>query len=641
MRIPRSINSHNCIEIYEGRRRYLNTVSQDIYFSYCGEEADIALRYEVTMEKSSNNGRRKADPAGSGKDTASPARSLFHGNILEEHLFPYPNVKAEEVETLQMVLSSIDKFMARKEKEFRSFDVEGEQSAEYLDGLRELGLFGLIIPEEYGGVGLSTTGYSRVIQQTSRYDRSTSLTIGAHSSIGMRGLLLFGSAEQKKRYLAKLASGENIAAFCLTESGSGSDAASIKTSAAKNSDGSWTLSGEKIWITNGGIADFFTVFARTGSEAGKLSAFIVERSWKGVSTGPKEDKMGIRASCTTTVTFDNVRVPAENLLGEEGRGFMVAMSILNNGRTGLGGGCVGAMKECIRLASKQAKERKQFGRPIADFTLIKEKIAKMTVNCFAAESVVYMVSHYIDSKMTDFSVEAAISKVFATEALWETAYEALQVAGGNGFMREFPYEMIVRDARINMIFEGTNEILRLYIALSGMKDAGASLKELQKSVNNIFNDPIKGFGVLSAYASKKLSELTPLGRDTLSVNSALLEDAAIYEQGTKDFARAVESVLRRYGSDIIGTQLITKRVADSATALFVGLCVLSRVNSMLNARDPESCTRERAISKIFARQCRRRVSRCLQGINENEDDTLKALSDAIVQEEKFPWDIFS
>jgi alkylation response protein AidB-like acyl-CoA dehydrogenase len=315
---------------------------------------------------------------------ASIAKGLFLGDIREGHIFPFPGLKAEERETVRMILESIDRFMAPKEKEFRQFDHEGVQPSEYIEELKALGLFSLIIPAEYDGLGLSNSAYSRVLQQTSRYDASTSLTIGAHSSIGLKALLLFGSDAQKTKYLPRLATGEMIAAFCLTESGSGSDAASIKTRATKNGDGSFTLNGEKIWITNGGTAEFFTVFAATDSDAGKITAFIVERSFSGVSSGPKEDKMGIRASCTTTVRFDDVRVPAECVLGEEGKGFKVAMAVLNNGRTGLGGGCVGAMKRLIELSIAQATARKQFGKSISEFQLIKEKIGSMAAICFAS-----------------------------------------------------------------------------------------------------------------------------------------------------------------------------------------------------------------------------------------------------------------
>ena len=233
----------------------------------------------------------------------SAAKQLFLGNILEENLFPYPQIRARDQEMLGAMTDAIDQFLGDKAAQFKQYDRDAEQPADFIQALRDMGLFGLIIPEEFGGLALSNGAYARVLGQTSSHDSSVSLTIGAHSSIGMKGLLLFGSDEQKRRYLPRLASGEMIAAFCLTESGAGSDAASIRTKASRNDDGSWTLSGEKIWITNGGLADLYTVFARTDTPEGKITAFVVEAAWPGVSHGPHEDKMGIRASSTTTVDF--------------------------------------------------------------------------------------------------------------------------------------------------------------------------------------------------------------------------------------------------------------------------------------------------------------------------------------------------
>src|SRR5271156_6840705 len=322
----------------------------------------------------------------------SVAKNLMAGRILEDALFPYPTLLSQDREVLGLMVDAIDQFLGPRHQDFKRWDREAAQPAEFIQGLRDLGLFGLIIPQEHGGLGLSNAGYARVLSQSSTHDSSVSLTIGAHSSIGMKGILLFGTAEQRARYLPKLASGEMIAAFCLTESGAGSDAASIRTKAEKGADGIWTLNGEKIWITNGGIADLYTVFARTPSDSGKISAFIVEAAWPGVSHRHHEDKMGLRSSSTTTVSFVDVRVPEANVLDAEGKGFKVAMAILNNGRTGLGGGAVGGMKSLIALASEQAQARKQFGQPIAEFGLVREKIAQMTLECFAAESVVWMVA---------------------------------------------------------------------------------------------------------------------------------------------------------------------------------------------------------------------------------------------------------
>jgi acyl-CoA dehydrogenase family member 9 len=570
----------------------------------------------------------------------SVALNLAAGRILEDQLFPYPRLRAKDQEVLRMMVDAIDQFLSPKHQDFKGWDREAQQPAEFIQGLRDLGLFGLIVPEEYGGLGLSNAGYARVLSQSSSHDSSVSLTIGAHSSIGMKGILLFGTAAQKARYLPKLASGEMIAAFCLTESGAGSDAASIRAQAVKNPNGSWTLNGEKIWITNGGIADLYTVFARTSSAAGKISAFVVEAAWRGVSHGPHEDKMGIRASSTTTVSFADVQVPAENVLDVEGKGFKVAMAILNNGRTGLGGGAVGGMKALLALAVNQAGTRKQFNRPIAEFGLVREKISQMTVDCFAAESVVWMVAHYIDSGVPDYSVEAAMSKVFASEALQRSAYEALQIAGGSGFMREYPYEQITRDCRILSIFEGTNEVLRLYIALSALKDLGKSLGEMKAAVDDIFNNPIKGFGVLTDYAERRLAQATGVGRDKIlaQLPQSLRAAAGIYERYTGEFAKAADFLLRKFGKSITDRQHALKRIADIAIDLFVGLCVLSRAATLAGTAG-EDGRQAVAIARVFAQQAKRRMANNIRRVERNEDEEMNTLAGFIMDKGSYPWDV--
>jgi len=570
----------------------------------------------------------------------SAAKQLFFGNILDEHLFPYPQIAERDREMLGAMTDAIDQFLKDKTADLKEYDRNAAQPEEFIQALRDMGLFGLIIPEEYGGLALSNGAYARVLGQTSSHDTSVSLTIGAHSSIGMKGLLLFGNDEQKQRYLPQLASGELIAAFCLTESGAGSDAAAIRTKAVRSDDGSWILNGEKIWITNGGIAGFYTVFAKTDTPEGKVTAFIVEAGWKGVEHGPHEDKMGIRASSTTTVSFTDVHVPAENVLGTAGKGFKVAMSILNSGRTGLGGGAVGGIKALIKMASAQAKDRKQFDKPIAEFGLVREKIAQMTVDCFAAESTVWMVAHMIDSGCTDYSVEAAISKVFASEAVQRASYEALQIAAGNGYMREFPYEQITRDTRILSIFEGTNEILRLYIALSGLKGVGTGLVELKMAVGDIFNDPIKGFGVLGDYTSRRMREATGYGTDKIkyTLEPALQKYAAIYEKYAVELSKASDQLLRQHGKAIADQQHAQKRIADITIDLFVGLCVLSRADSLLKQGHP-AAAQALDIAGLFSRQARRRMARNRRGFEHNEDAVTERLAASILERGSYAWDV--
>lgn len=570
----------------------------------------------------------------------SVAKNLFFGDILEENLFPFPQIRAKDRENLGAIVDAIDEFLGSKKKEIVDYDRKGEQPPEYIQALREMGLFGLIIGEEYGGLGLSNGAYARVLAQSSSHDSATSVTVGAHSSIGLKGLILFGTAAQKQQYLPKLASGEMIAAFCLTESGAGSDAASVKTHAKKQPDGSWLLNGEKIWISNGGIAGFYTVFARTEGEGGKMTAFIVEAAWPGVSHGHHEDKLGIRGSNTTTVAFNDVRLPAEALLGEEGKGFKVAMAILNNGRTGLGGGAVGGMKALIKLATQQAKDRKQFGKPIAEFGLVREKIAQMTIDCFVAESAVWMLAHYIDNDVEDYSIEAAMSKVFASEAIQRACYESLQIAAGNGFMKEFPYERYTRDSRILSIFEGTNEILRLYVALSGLKDVGASLSGLRNAVASIFNDPIKGFGVLSGYASRRARQTSGWGTDKIltQLSPDLQKAAKIYEKSVVELANASDALLKKYGKGVTDQQHQLKRLGDIAIDLYVGLCALSRAASLEKA-DKVNGAQAASIAYVFAKQARRRIARNVRGIGVNEDARIESVAGMIVDVGKYPWDV--
>jgi alkylation response protein AidB-like acyl-CoA dehydrogenase len=350
--------------------------------------------------------------------------------------------------------------------------------------------------------------------------------------------------------------------------------------------------------------------------------------------------MGIRASSTTTVAFSDVRIPAENVLGEVGKGFKTAMSILNNGRTGLGGGAVGGMKSLIKLSVRQAQERRQFGKDIAQYGLVREKIAQMTVDCFAAESTVWMVAYYIDEGCEDYSVEAAISKVFASEAMQRAAYEGLQIAGGNGFMREFRYEQIVRDARILPIFEGTNEILRLYIALSALKGVGASLSELRSAVNSVFNDPIKGFGVLGGYAERRFTQATGIGRDRIvsRLEPPLRPLAGTYERYANELARVADEALRTLGKAIADDQHLQKRIADLMIDLFVGLCVISRADALAKAR-PESAGEVFAIANMFTRQARRRMNRNIRGMASNEDRAVDTIAGVILERGAYPWDV--
>lgn len=570
-------------------------------------------------------------------------RSLCAGKIEQEVLFPFPAMDPAQKDTLSQVLGSIDSLLESRGEDFRRWDAAGELPSEVLQELREFGLFSLIIPEDHGGLGFGNMAYSRTLQQVARHDASIAVTIGAHSSIGMRGLKLFGTPAQQAKWYPKLATGEMIAAFCLTEPGAGSDAASVKTTAIDKGD-HWLLNGSKIWITNGGIADFFTVFAKTGEQEarGKLSAFIVTRDMPGVSIGTHEDKMGLRASSTTSVFFEDVKVPKENLLGPLHGGFKVAMNVLNSGRSGVGGGTVGGMKRLIELATRHANERKQFGQPIGSFGLIKQKIGTMVVDCYATEAAVTVVAALSDRGFEDYSIEAAIVKIFSSEALWRCADEALQTAGGTGYMRELPYERILRDCRVNRIWEGTNDVLRLYIALTGLNDVGQQLKDMAGSLKGIFDHPIKGFGLLYDYARRRANWATglPAEKSTLSRAHLLLRpQAEAFEDTTRNLAAMVDRLLRKHGKNIVGQQFATRRLADVMIDQFVLACVMSRVTAAIEQKGEAGARHELEIARVFAGQAQRRAAANFRLIDENDDDLIKSLAEHAYETGGYGWDV--
>ncbi|HXH76538.1 MAG TPA: acyl-CoA dehydrogenase family protein [Bacteriovoracaceae bacterium] len=580
------------------------------------------------------------------KELPSLVKSLFYGEVLEDLAFPFPHLSSDQIEMAKAMIDAVDKF-AQTSIDSAKFDREAKLPKDVLDGLAALGLCGLGVKEEYGGLGLDQTLYARVFSQVAGIDGSIATTLGAHQSIGYKALINDGNEEQKKRWLPKLASGEVFAAFCLTEPGSGSDAYSIKTKAVKNADGSYSITGNKLWITNGGLAGFYSVFAKTehddnGKKVEKITCFIVEKSMPGVSFGEKEDKMGIRASETRAVYFDNVQVPAANIIGEAGKGFKIAMNVLNTGRLSLGSGSVGGMKAILKLATAQANTRKQFGDYIANFGLIQEKLATMAANIYASESIVYMTTGKITQGMSEFSHESAICKVYCSEKLWDTIDKATQIAAGNAYMREYPYERIMRDCRINLIFEGTNEILRIFTALSGIKGPSDDLKDLGKvaDVSKAFQDPIKSVGILTDFAKKRLSKY--VGSRTLTkVHPRLETHGTRFVTLLKDFSIAVENTIIKFGKNIIGNELLQMRIANMSIELYVQLCVLSRTTAILNRADIPEKDKEYVMlmTELICRDSRNTFTRNYKRLNSTYDKLLPKISKAVSEREGFGFDI--
>ena len=554
-------------------------------------------------------------------------KSLYAGHVDEEILFPYPEVSPEERETVTTFIDSFRQFAAahidpaRIEREHRVGD-------DVVRGISELGVMGMSIPEEYGGYGFSASAYCRVMEEIGVADASLAIVVGAHQSIGCKGLMLFGTDEQKKKWLPKLASGELIAAFALTEPEAGSDAAAQKTTAVYDAARKeFLLNGTKQWISNGGFASFFTVFARDeGLEAAeahrKITAFVVTSDLPGLTRGKEENKLGLKGSSTCQVHFENLRVPEANVLGARGQGFKIAVEVLNTGRTSLAAGCVGGSKAMIRAAALHATQRKQFQKPIAQFEMIRQKFARMVVDTYALESMVYFTTGLIDSGVEDYSLEGACCKVFGTEIVWRNINDALQIAGGNGFMEEYPYEKALRDSRINMIFEGTNEILRMLIALSGARDVG----EYMKGVGEALKAPLTSFGILSSFAGTRIKRVVNPGR-LERVAPELAWEGEMLMKYSAALANAVETLLRKYGKRIVEKQYHQERLANSSIDLFAGFATVSRVTSEIRRKGADKAQEEIRLAKVFVREARHRVVGCLKEMDHDRDADLTAISE--------------
>jgi alkylation response protein AidB-like acyl-CoA dehydrogenase len=438
----------------------------------------------------------------------------------------------------------------------------------------ELGLLGVDAAEEFGGVGLDKAA-SLVVSRNMAGSASFGAAFGAQSNLAIVPILLFGTLEQKTRYLPKLISGESVGAYALSEAGSGSDALGASARATRMADGSFALSGEKMWITNGGFADVFIVFAKVDGE--HFSAFIVERGFAGVSTGSEEHKMGLHGSSTTPLVLQEARVPAGNVLGEIGKGHKVAFNVLNFGRFKLGAMCVGGAAEAIAESGRYAASRKQFGKSIATFGAIKHKIAEMSVRTYAVESLLYRTAGLVDASiaqngepgaalaaMEEFAVEASIAKVAGSETLDYVLDENVQIHGGNGFVKDYPAERHYRDARVNRIFEGTNEINRLLIPGMLIRRAVKGDLPLIPAARKLQDELLSGPAIAEPAAGSVLSDQT-----------------AAVGAFKKVALMMVGLAMQRYGDELAEQQEVLVSIADILIDVACAESALLRASSVV------------------------------------------------------------
>ena len=559
-------------------------------------------------------------------------KSAFLGEIREELVFPFPMLEPDEQEALRAILDSMQDW-ASSSVDSPKFDHDARFPDEVRQGMHALGLMGVSIPEEYGGFGASAKVYNRIFGEVGSIDPALAVYFGAHQSIGCKGIVLFGTEEQKQRYLPKCATGESIAAFCLTEPGSGSDAQAMRSTAIPSADGThYVLNGTKIWISNAGYADVLTVFAKVpveldGVRKARVTAFVVDAHATGVSLGKLEEKMGIKASDTRAISFENVRVPVEDRLGDVGQGFRIALEILNSGRLGLAAGSARGTRRIMNEALAYAKQREQFGRTIGSFEIIQRKIATLAAECYALDSAVMVTSGMVDRGGVDFSLETAACKVFGSELAFRASNEALQIAGGIGYSKEYPYEQAVRDSRINLIFEGTNEVLRALIALMGLQQPGERLKAL----GTAFKAPIRSLGAIGGYLAGRARRQITKQRFTL-VHTALEREAGLIETLVHDLALGVEDAILRHGKTIIDRQFLQERMANAAIDIYLATTVLSRTSWEIERLGSEDAAKAQIdCARIFIPMAYRRARRSIRALRKNQDARLKAIAESSLE----------
>lgn len=568
-------------------------------------------------------------------------RGLFFGDIQSEKAMPFPKMKTEERDNLKLLLDAWKEFA--EQIDARKNDANSEIPEAIRKGLFDVGVMGLSIPEEFGGLGLSFSAYCRFMESISPTDASIGVYMGAHQSIGIKPIILFGTDAQKKKYLPGCVTGEWLGAFALTEPGAGSDVDALRSTATYDpARKGYLLNGSKIWITNGGMANLMTLFAKTevkidkGPDAGKtemkITAFIIEpNSGPGFTRDNPEHKLGLKASNTVAIHYDNFFVPEENVLGKPGDGFKIAVETLNMGRVSLGAGSAGGMKLMIGEAVKHAKTREQFKQKLLSFEIIQDKLAQMACDLYALEAMVYLTAGNMDKGEKDYSLETAACKVFGTEKQWHCINDALQIAGGLGFMSEYPYERFLRDARINMIFEGTNEILRVYIALSGMRHVGKYLGDISK---NIFS-----LGGITELTTHKMRQY--VGGDTLEgVHPALTKGKAHFEEAVQQFSKGVDDVLKTYKKGIMQKEFEQQRLANAAIHLYAMAATLSRATSDIAEKGEASAQNEIRMAKAFCAQAWRVIDREIGDLKSPGDKHRTALANALGEAEGYAWGLY-
>jgi alkylation response protein AidB-like acyl-CoA dehydrogenase len=575
-------------------------------------------------------------------------RGIFARTIEESLLFPYPaslEVRhPDESRVVTRLLADLHRMEHDGLIDAARFDEDEAVPDEVLQALAEAGFFGLTIPQEYGGLGLSTTGYVRVFGAIASIDASLAVIVGVHCGLGGKAIVTYGSPEQKARYLPPLARGEIFAAYGLTEPETGSDVQNLQTTAVEKSDGSgWVLNGRKLWIGLGHRAGVIATFAQTevlrgGEKRNRPTAFLIRPDMPGFVVEDMERKMGIRGSSQARLRYEDLEVPSDHVLGQVGKGFTVAVNVLNSGRLALAAGCSTATRRLVSEMVRYSEERVQFGRPLADFEITQRKIAEAASRAYAADAMVGHLAAAMDRNESDVALEAAAAKVFASELVWKAADDLVQVAGGRGFVKggtkqwpPYPYERYLRDTRINRIFEGANDVLLLFIALNGIRTPAEKLKALGSALRA----PLRNLGLITGYAAQRVRSVIR-NREKLDVpvHPALREHVSYFEKHVAELGQAAEAAVMRHRKAILERQLDLERLGNMAIELYATACTLARTQQLIDEQGAEGSAREIELCDLFCVEAGRRfrANRIALDAQEAEvDDRRRAVAEAARQ----------
>jgi alkylation response protein AidB-like acyl-CoA dehydrogenase len=591
----------------------------------------------LTAEQLEQQKKQAEELLFSGPQTLGFAKGLFYGHFNGPLVFPYPEIKPEERGVINQAVTELRRF-ADAQLDPMAIDRNAEIPAEVIAGLANLGVLGMTAPKEFGGRGFSQMGACKILEEIGGRCSATAIFVNAHQSIGIRALLLFGTEEQKRRWLPTLCTGEKLGAFALTEPEAGSDAANVQTTAIPSPDGkTYILNGEKRYISNGAIAHVLTVMARTPPpgvglngkrEDWKITAFLVTPDMAGFEVvEARMPKCGIRGTATARLAFHDMPVPAENVLGQVGKGLKVALTVLDFGRTTFGASCTGAAKTCLRAAAKHAKTRVQFKQTLSEFELVKKKIAFMAAHAFAMEATTTQCAGFIDRGAEDYMLETAMLKVWSTEALWIIVNDMIQIFGGQAYFSNEPYERMMRDARINQIGEGANDVLRAFIALVGMRGVGEQLK-------GMMDHPVKERGAVWRFVRGQVGSRLHLTAPEVPVRSSDLHpEARRLGQRVRDFGLGVVDVLRKYREAVLERQYVQERIADAACDLYASSCTLSRLDSLLAGgnHQPLEDHPDLIAGRYFLKLADRRIRHNLAALNDNDDSETTRTANAVLK----------